>query len=358
MTFKNDFFETLLSNMYSAILLLDNKLCLQYMNPAAESLLEMSAHRLEGVHIKQLFTENGDIPEGLEKAQKNKQQFTKRQTILRLPTPSDIVVDYTVTPINDNATWLMMEIQALDHALKISQEKALINSQALSKTLVRGLAHEIKNPLGGLRGAAQLLEKQLADNDLKEYTNIIIHEADRLRDLVDQMLVPHKTFKPEKLNIHEVLEHIRKLINAETHSSLQIITDYDPSLPDIEGDRQQLIQAFLNIARNAMQAMHSSQQPKLTLRTRIQRKVTIGNMTHKLILRVDIQDNGSGIPPDIVDSIFFPMVTGRSDGTGLGLSISQTIISQHNGLIKFESAPGNTTFTIYLPLENTAHERS
>lgn len=356
MTLNNNFCEILLSNMYSAILLFDNALCLTYMNPAAESLLEISAYRVEGIHISHLFSENGEIPEGVKKALANKQQFSKRETLLRLPTPTEIVVDYTVTPINDNNQWLMMEIQTLDHTIKINQEKALLASQALSKTLIRGLAHEIKNPLGGLRGAAQLLEKQLSNPELKEYTQIIIHEADRLRDLVDQMLGPHKKFTSEKINIHEVLEHIRKLIVAETHSTFTIQTDYDPSLPDIDADKKQLIQAFLNIARNAMQAMKTIEQPLLIIRTRIQRKITIGNSIHRLILRIDIEDNGIGIPQDITDSVFFPMVTGRSDGTGLGLSISQSIISRHNGLIKFESQTGKTMFTVYLPLEKQADE--
>jgi two-component system nitrogen regulation sensor histidine kinase GlnL len=356
MKLQQELYISILDNMYSAILLLDSKLCLRYMNASAESLLAVSALRYEGVHISQLFSENGDIPDGLIKAAISKQQFTKRETTLRLPTPNEITVDYTVTPMSDNHQLLMMEIQPLDRAMKISQEKMLLSSQAISRTLVRGLAHEIKNPLGGLRGAAQLLEKQLDNTDLKEYTHIIIHEADRLRKLVDQMLGPHKTFHPEDINIHVVLEHVRKLIIAETQSRIAIHTDYDPSLPNITGDKEQLIQAFLNIARNAMQALSSTENPEITLRTRIQRKVTIGNITHRLVLRIDIADNGIGIPIDIVENIFFPMVTGRSDGTGLGLSISQSIITQHQGLIKFESQPGDTTFSLFLPLELENHD--
>ncbi len=358
MTLNKILYDSLLDNMHAAILLLDGQLHLHYMNAAAESLLEMSALRYEGVSVDQLFSENGATPEGLIKALQNKQRFTKRETILRLPIPAEITVDYTVTPINDNNQWILMEIQPLDRALKISQEKMLLSSQAVSRTLIRGLAHEIKNPLGGLRGAAQLLERQFNEPELKEYTTIIIREADRLRNLVDQMLGPHKKFHLETLNIHEVLEHIRKLISAETGDSIHIITDYDPSLPDITGDREQLIQALLNIARNAMQALSKTESPAITFKTRIQRKFTISNILHRLVVRIDIIDNGVGIPPEITENVFFPMVTGRSDGTGLGLSISQSIISQHQGLIKFESQPGNTVFSLFLPLEQHNHERN
>ena len=355
-------YQSLLDNMHAAVLLLDDKLNLQYMNAAAESLLKMSAQRYDGVAIEHLFSENGHIPEGLVKAAQSKQRFTKRQTELRLSTPEDITVDYTVTPINDTVTptpgtltpdnvqWLLMEIQPLDRTLKITQEEMLISSQAVSRQLIRGLAHEIKNPLGGLRGAAQLLERGYPDPEIKEYTDIIISEADRLRKLVDQMLGPHKTLNIETVNIHEVLEHINKLLSAETQDSLSIITDYDPSLPDIMGDKEQLIQACLNVARNAMQALNDTKNPKLTFRTRIQRKFTIGNKLHRLIFRIDIMDNGPGIPEEITKNLFFPMVTGRPDGTGLGLSIAQTIINHHHGLIKFESQPGKTIFSIYLPL--------
>ena len=343
-------YQTLLDNMHSAVLLLDEKLKLQYMNAAAENLLKISAIRYDGVAIEHLFSENGHIPEGLVKAAQSKQRFTKRQTELRLSTPEDITVDYTITPIAENEQWLLMEIQPLDRALKISQEEMLISSQAVSRNLIRGLAHEIKNPLGGLRGAAQLLEREYPEPAIKEYTDVIISEADRLRKLVDKMLGPHKNLCIEDINIHEVLEHINKLLRAEAQDAITISTDYDPSLPDIKGDREQLIQAFLNVARNAMQALSDIEDARITFRTRIQRKFTIGNELHRLIYRVDIIDNGPGIPDNIAENLFFPMVTGREGGTGLGLSIAQTIINQHHGLIKFKSHPGKTVFSIYLPL--------
>ena len=349
---KDSIYQTLLDNMHVAVLLLDDEMRLQYLNAAAESLLKISAQRLDGAFIEQACSEGGSIPEGLVKALRSGQQFTKRQTVLRLPLPKDITVDYTVTPmVVAGINWLLMEIEPLDRALKISQEEMLISSQAMSRQLIRGLAHEIKNPLGGLRGAAQLLERELPNAELKDYTDIIISESDRLRKLVEQLLGPHKLLNPEPINIHEVLEHVRKLLMAE-NQSLDIIKDYDPSMPAILADREQLIQALLNIARNAMQALESVSDARLILRTRVQRKFTISDTMHKLICRLDIIDNGSGIPAEIADNLFFPMVSGRQGGTGLGLSISQSIVNQHKGLIKCDSEKGLTTFSLYLPLEN------
>lgn len=344
-------YSLLFENMHGAVILIDGHLRLRYMNSAAEGLFQISATRHEGEHIGNLFSENGDIPEGLTKALQNQQRFTKRQTTLRLPLPSEVLVDYTVTPLSDAQHSLLMELQPIDRALKISQDEMLLSSQEVARKLVRGLAHEIKNPLGGLRGAAQLLEREFPNTQLKEYTNIIITEADRLRKLVDQMLGPHQKLNIVPVNIHEVLEHIRKLLGAETQFSLQVNTDYDPSLPNVIGDREQLVQACLNVARNAMQALAETDHPELTFKTRIQRQVTIGNTSHRLMLRIDIIDNGPGIPADIAENLFFPMVSGRQGGIGLGLSIAQTIINQHNGLIKFESMPGETVFSLYLPLE-------
>ena len=213
------------------------------------------------------------------------------------------------------------------------------------------LAHEIKNPLSGIRGAAQLLERELDNPDFKEYTDIIIQEADRLRNLVDRLLGPHKSMTLESLNILEVLEYVRKLVSVECPDNVRIMMDYDPSIPNISGDREQLVQAMLNVVRNAMQALAATEHGVITLRTRIQRKFTIANVQHNIILRVDIADNGPGIPKELADNLFFPMVSGRAEGTGLGLSIAQSVVNRHQGLIKFDTQHGETTFSIYLPLE-------
>src|SRR5690606_6049167 len=226
-----------------------------------------------------------------------------------------------------------------------------------TRALVRGLAHEIKNPLGGLRGAAQLLARELPDSGLKDYTNIIIQEADRLRNLVDRMLGPHKVPDRKPLNVHEVIERVRQLLDVETHGQIEFVRDYDPSLPDLRGDKEQLIQAVLNVGRNAVEAINRAsppiKQPRILLRTRALRQFTIGTNRHRLVVRMEIIDNGPGVPPKLLETIFLPMVSGRPDGTGLGLSIAQSIINHHNGLIECTSQPGNTNFSIYTPVGQT-----
>lgn len=242
----------------------------------------------------------------------------------------------------------MVELQQVDNHLRISKEEQLLRQQNTARLLVRGLAHEIKNPLGGLRGAAQLLALELADPELKEYTQIIIAESDRLQGLMDKLLGPNKPPEFKEINVHEVLERVRQLVEAESSGNLSIICDYDPSIPNIRADRDLLIQAVLNIVKNAVQAIDGN--GKITLKTRIQRNQTLGRQHHKLAVKVDVIDNGSGIDPDIIERIFYPMITGRAEGTGLGLSIAQSLINQHNGLIECHSEPGNTAFSIILPI--------
>jgi two-component system nitrogen regulation sensor histidine kinase GlnL len=238
--------------------------------------------------------------------------------------------------------------------MRINREKGLISSQENTQAMIRGLAHEIKNPLGGVRGAAQLLARELPDPALEEYTRIIIEESDRLRDLVDRLLGPHQKPRLTRLNIHEILEHVRMLLQAEAESDVTFIRDYDPSVPDLLGDRSQLIQAILNIVSNGVRATRDNADSRIiTLRSRVQRQFTIGAQRHRLVCRIDISDNGSGIPPELQDSIFIPMVSGRPEGSGLGLAISQSIINQHKGLIECQSKPGDTVFTLFIPLEDT-----
>ena len=252
---------------------------------------------------------------------------------------------------------LLLEVHPRDRLLRITKEEAQLSKQETSKMLVRGLAHEIKNPLGGIRGAAQLLARELPDEHLKDYTNVIIEEADRLRNLVDRMLGSNKLPALAMTNVHEVLERVCHLVEAESQGCITLVRDYDPSIPDVLIDREQMIQAVLNIVRNAMQAISSQNELRLgriSLRTRALRQFTIGHVRHRLVTKVEITDNGPGIPAELQETIFFPMVSGRPDGTGLGLAITQNIISQHQGLIECESHPGHTTFSIFLPLEQGA----
>jgi len=261
-------------------------------------------------------------------------------------------VNCTVLPLHQFGAFvdLLIELHQVDQQLRITREEQLISQHQASQALIRGLAHEIKNPLGGLRGAAQLLEQELPDKALREYTRIIIEEADRLQALMNQMLAPNRVLLRHRLNIHCVLEHVRALLIAESPQGPEIERDYDPSIPDFDADQDRLVQALLNIVRNGVSA--AGAEGRVVLRTRVLHQFTIDSKRHRLALRVDVEDDGPGIPDAIKDRIFFPMVSGRSGGTGLGLPIAQEQITQHGGLIECESRPGRTLFYVYLPLQS------
>ena len=348
----------LLDNLTTATILLNAELRLEYMNPAAEMLLAVSGQRSHGQFISELFTESPEALSSLRQAVEHAHPFTKREAMLTSLSGQTITVDYAVTPIlSRGQTLLLLEVHPRDRLLRITKEEAQLSKQETTKLLVRGLAHEIKNPLGGIRGAAQLLARELPDEGLRDYTNVIIEEADRLRNLVDRMLGSNKLPALSPTNIHEVLERVCSLVDLESQGSITLVRDYDPSIPELLVDREQMIQAVLNIVRNAMQALASQPEQRLgriTLRTRSLRQFTIGHTRHRLVCKVEIIDNGPGIPAELQETLFYPMVSGRADGTGLGLAITQTIISQHQGLIECESHPGHTLFSIFLPLEQGA----
>jgi two-component system nitrogen regulation sensor histidine kinase GlnL len=347
------FNQQLLDNLSTSILVLDKQLCVCYISPAAQALLELSETRSLGTGLAELLPRQPQIIDSLASAEQS--PYTSRGLSLRLASGQELIVDCSVTPLaqeSDSETLLILELHPVDRIMRINREEGLISSQENTQALIRGLAHEIKNPLGGLRGAAQLLARQLPDPALEEYTNVIIKESDRLRDLVDRMLGSQRQPQFAQLNIHEVLEHVRTLLTAEAGTDIIFGRDYDPSLPDMRGDRSKLIQAIINIARNAMQATLDNDGDRIiTLRSRVQRQFTIGAHRHRLVCRIDVTDNGCGIPAELLHSIFIPMVSGRAEGTGLGLAISQSIINQHKGLIECSSEPGCTTFTLYIPLE-------
>jgi two-component system nitrogen regulation sensor histidine kinase GlnL len=349
-----DFYKHLLDNTTTGLLLLDQSLCVRFINASAQVLLELSEARSAGVCVKQLFPHQDDLLAELQSALADNSAYTNRGICLTTVGGRELLVDLIVTPfqgVTDNNTSLLLELSPVDRLLRISREEGLISAQETSQALIRGLAHEIKNPLGGLRGAAQLLARELADPDLEEYTNIIISESDRLRDLVDRMLGPRRQLQPEAVNIHEVLEHVSSLVQAEVGNEIDLLRDYDPSLPEIMADRSQLIQAILNIMRNAVLATSENKgQRTIEMRSRVQRQFTIGAHRHRLVCRIDIIDNGPGIPPELEQSLFIPMVSGRADGTGLGLAISQSIINQHGGIIESSHESGCTFFTLYIPM--------
>lgn len=346
--------QYLLENISTGIVGLDDNLHVTFLNPAAEAMLEVSSARIHGQRAELMLALPEAWIETLHQARREKHSIVRRSLTLGLHNGSETQVDLVVTPLQDSGPLAFLaELQAIDRLLRISREEGLLSAQEATRTVIRGLAHEIKNPLGGVRGAAQLLARELPEGELHEYTEIIIREADRLRDLVDRLLGPNATPILEQLNIHEILEHVCQLIRVEAAGGVQIDKDYDPSLPNILGDRTQLVQAVLNIMRNAMEALAQQPDARLCVISRSQRQFTIGSKRHRLVCRVDIIDNGPGIPEELKDSLFVPMVSGRADGSGLGLSISQSIINRHGGLLNCDSEPGSTRFSLYLPMDAT-----
>ncbi|MED5389692.1 MAG: nitrogen regulation protein NR(II) [Pseudomonadota bacterium] len=347
--------KRLLDHLRTAVIMLDHELQVRYLNPAAEMLLATSVSRALGQPLPDYFFDDEEARVALRQCMQDEHPFTRREARLAVAPGHEITVDYSVSPINEpgQPLCLLVEMQSLDRLLRITREEALIHAHQATRALVRGVAHEIKNPLGGIRGAAQLLERALPDPELTEYTKVIIDEADRLRTVADRMLGPRKPPEFKPVNVHECLEHVRQLLLAEHPEGVAIWRDYDISLPDVIADRDQMIQVLLNIIRNATQALLEShtEDARIVMRTRVLRQFTIGSQRHRLVLRVDIIDNGPGIAPDVQETLFYPMVSGRASGTGLGLSIAQSIISQHQGLIECESVPGKTVFSILLPME-------
>lgn len=346
-------YQRLLDNQSTSLLLLDAQLRVEYINSSAEALLASSGARVLGQPIEQVFSETQSATEELQEALASGNAYTKRETHLLLHNNGSLTVDYTVTPIIGEKAYLIIEIFPRDRWLRISREESLQGQQEASRLLIRGLAHEIKNPLGGIRGAAQLLARELNNDQQTDYTNIIIAEADRLRNLVDQMLGPTRKTSFNSLNIHEVLEHVTQLVERECEGDIEIIRDYDPSIPEIFGNKEQLIQTFLNLMRNALRAIKESPETKsgqISISSRTARQITLANRRYRMVCRIDIIDNGIGIPAELKDTIFYPMVSGSADGTGLGLTIAQHIINQHQGLIQYQSMPGETCFTVFIPL--------
>ncbi len=342
-----------IENLNVAVFVFDTNFRVKYINPAAEMLCAISARQGKEMSSYDLFGGPNRLTAVLEKARDNGHPLTEREIELSLIKRNNITVDCTVTPLREpnQDEILIVELQQIDRQLRILRDEHLLQQQQATSAMVRGLAHEINNPLGGLRGAAQLLQRELPNESLYEYTRVIISEADRLQNLLARLLGPNTAPRKRLCNIHELIEHVRTLVSTDIPQAVIINRDYDPSIPELYLDADQIIQAVLNITRNAVQAM--DEQGEIVLRTRTVRQFTIGGRRHKLALRIDIIDNGPGIPPAIAETLFFPMVSGRVEGTGLGLSIAQSLVNLHGGIIEFTSRPGNTKFTLLLPLDQT-----
>ena len=351
--FEIENFDSIMGNLTTSIIVLDENLCAIYMNSAAQVLIGVSATRLSGVPIYQWLFLNDQERALLADAFRDNATYTIRESTIKTIKGLELVIDYSVSPMDlEDSPRLLIEIQGRDRLLRIEKEEELIERHTTTRNLVRGMAHEIKNPLGGIRGAAQLLERELPASELREYTQVIIDEADRLRDLVDKLLGPRALPEMTALNIHSVLERVYTLGVAEVAGGIDMVRDYDPSIPDIQGDRGQLIQAVLNLLRNSVQSLTENpvDHPQIIIRTRTKRQVTLGATKHKLVCLIEVIDNGIGIAKDLKNSMFFPMISGRADGSGLGLSISQSIVNQHAGLIECHSDAKQTVFSIWLPL--------
>jgi two-component system nitrogen regulation sensor histidine kinase GlnL len=335
----------------SAVVLVDDQLVVRYLNPSAENLFATSSRKIVGYSLRRLLGDPAGLESALNNVLRDNWSYTGHNLKVLRAGMETLHLDCTVTPVEVVDARLLLEFRPMDAQLKVAREEQLAHQQQANRELVRNLAHEIKNPLGGIRGSAQLLERELDDPQLREYTPVIIAEADRLQELMSRLLTSHRMMQPIQLNLHDVIERVRRLILAE-FPSIEVRRDYDTSLPSVTGDREQLIQAILNVARNAAQAMQGCGE--IVMRTRAARQVTLAKRRFKLAVQLQVIDNGPGIPDDIRDRIFYPLVSGRENGSGLGLSLAQSFIEQHQGAIEVESRPGRTCFTLFIPITRDA----
>jgi two-component system nitrogen regulation sensor histidine kinase GlnL len=345
----------LLDAMVTSVFLLEQDLTVSYLNAAGQTLLGLGRNQALGRRFTELARGAETLGALFERAHGGGEGVVQRE--LAWPAAAggvDRILDCAVTQVTlGHAPRLLLEIEDITQHRRLTRENALLAQLGGSRLMVRQLAHEIKNPLGGLRGAAQLLERELLDPSLREYTRVIISEADRLAHLLDSMSGPGRPPAKQLVNVHELLERVYHLLRSEAPEGVLIDRDYDPSLPALAVDPNHIIQAMLNLGRNAIQALSSSavHAPRLVLRTRAAGGVSIGARRHRLVASIQFEDNGPGVLSEIRDTIFYPLVSGRSEGTGLGLGIAQDLVSRHGGLIEFDSVPGRTIFVIFLPMD-------
>jgi two-component system, NtrC family, nitrogen regulation sensor histidine kinase GlnL len=337
----------------TAVFVLDRDLIVKFVNPAAENLFELSRKNVIGAPLISVLVDAAPLAATVQLALDGDATFVEHELELAAPGRPKHQLTCTITPVEARDAHALVEFRETDKQRRIAREERILHEQQLNRDLIRNLAHEIRNPLGGIRGAAQLLERELERRELREYTQVIRHEADRLQSLMDRLLSPNRLPQHQVVNIHEVLERVRSLILAEYPADLAVLREYDTSLPDLVADREQLIQAVLNIVRNAAQAMNG--QGEIRLQSRIARRIVLAKRRYRLGIMLYIHDNGPGIPQELQSRIFHPLVSGREGGSGLGLMIAQNFINQHRGLIEFESRPGHTCFTLLLPITTSEY---
>ncbi|MGD8976337.1 MAG: nitrogen regulation protein NR(II) [Gammaproteobacteria bacterium] len=340
-------------NLATGVLVLRPNLEVEYLNPAAEQLLGTSKMQLAGRIIDQGVPALAVLRPLFERAIETGEGIARRELSLEIsrPTSSPTTVDCTLSLVTtrDDEVLLVAEFSDASHRLRISRENSLLSQLEVSRAMVRQLAHEIRNPLGGIRGAAQLLERKLGIPDLQEYTRLIIREADRLAQLTSTMLGPGDEPARQLHNIHELVEHVYHLLRAEAPPAMDIGRDYDPSLPELFLDRGQVVQAMLNLARNAMQAV--GEGGAVIFRTRALTHYTVGGRMHRLVASVEVEDNGPGVPDALRDSLFYPLVSGRAGGSGLGLALAQDLVTRQGGIVEYSSTPKRTVFQMLFPIE-------
>jgi len=343
-----------LDALVTSVFLLDQDLTVAYLNAAGQTLLGLGANQAIGRRFTELARGAETLGALFERAHMGGEGVVQRELAWPGAGGVDRILDCAVTQVAfGQVPRLLLEIEDITQHRRLTRENALLAQLGGSRLMVRQLAHEIKNPLGGLRGAAQLLERELLDPSLREYTRVIISEADRLANLLDSMLGPGRPPAKQLVNVHELLERVYHLLRSEAPPGVAIDRDYDPSLPALAVDPNHIIQAMLNLGRNAIQALAGGAvpAPRLVLRTRAANSVSIGARRHRLVASIQFEDNGPGVLSEIRDTIFYPLVSGRSEGTGLGLGIAQDLVSRHGGLIEFDSVPGRTVFVIFLPMD-------
>ncbi len=344
--------DQIVESLATAVAAFDPSLRLVWMNPAAEELFALGLRQGQRLRLADLFPGRTELVQRAEEVLQWPRMVSERETWLQRPGAPDRLVDVTLSPlpVEDGNLGLLAEATLTDRRSRIAQEGRRIEEQRAVRRVIRGLAHEVKNPLGGLRGATQLLARHLDDPDLAEYTEVIDREVDRLLKLLDQLQAPQGDRSHGPVNIHAALERVRRLVQAEAPESVAIQSDYDPSLPEVVADFDQLVQVFLNLARNAIQAVAEQPDGRVALRTRVERNFTIDGELHRLALRVEVADNGPGIPEEERSQIFYPLVTSRAEGRGLGLAIAQDLVTHHGGVIDLHSERGATVFQVILPL--------
>lgn len=345
----------LVNAMTTAVLVVDVDLYVCYINDSGLNLLEVGLSQMKEKPLADLFVAESFNRERFDNAFTQGDAFSESELQLCFKDGRSVMVDLQAGLLDsNNKQYLLIEILPIDKQRKISQETQQYAQQMAARELIRGLAHEIKNPLGGIRGAAQLLGKELTDPAHNEFTEMIIDQADRLRALVDRLLGPNSLPQKRMCNVHQIIEKVRSVITADPSYSIHIERDYDPSIPDMHADPDMLQQAILNIARNASQALRSSREerPVIGFRTRIERQCVIKGKRHSLCAMISVVDNGPGVPKELKDTLFYPMVTSKRKGSGLGLSIAQTLADHHQGKIDVESFPGYTEFTLHIPILN------